>query len=288
MRVRTFLVALLMLAAAASAQAQVGPDRFSASEAAFAPGEAVEQARLLTSHLDALAPQRRGRTDVYLIVASLWSDAVFESEATQAEEILRTHFGAAARDRSIILSAGGRGARAHPAATPNNLSAAIGQVGSLVDPEEDLVVVFITSHGSSDGSVAALEHNRMSASLRPAHLQQMLTAANIVNRVIIVSACFSGGFIPPFADDGTIVLTAAAQDRTSFGCQPQRDWTFFGDALFSRNLRESKPLLQSFQDATVLIAQWEREQNLTPPSNPQQYVGQRAADLLRRAEQSAR
>jgi hypothetical protein len=86
-----------------------------------------------------------------------------------------------------------------------------------------------------------------------------------------------------------VILTAAQHDRTSFGCQPQRDWTFFGDALFAHGVRDrNESLLAAFDSAKVLIERWEREQNLTPPSNPQRYVGARGGELLRQAERNAR
>ncbi len=115
-------------------------------------------------------------------------------------------------------------------------------------------------------------------------MRDLFTQAGIVNRVVIVSACFSGAFIAPLADDNTIVLAAAAPDRTSFGCQPEREWTFFGDAYFNHAVRGGAGLLPAFDQAKTLIAQWEAAQHLTPPSNPQKWVGGHAAEMLRRAE----
>jgi hypothetical protein len=280
----------LALVAPAAAQQQPQRDPFNGQfgviELARSPAEAASLARLMGDALGGLQPQRAGQLDVYMITASLWSDPVFEREATQAETILREHLGA--DGRSIVLSAGGNGERRFPAATPNDIAAAIGRVGSVIDPNEDLVVLFLTSHGSSDGSIALREHNRLGASMRPTHFRDMLAQAGIRNRVVIVSACFSGAFIAPLMDDNTIVLTAAAPDRSSFGCQAQRDWTFFGDAYFNQALRSNRSMVEAFDDAKVLIERWEREQNLTPPSNPQRHIGPRAADLLRRAERDAR
>jgi hypothetical protein len=187
-----------------------------------------------------------------------------------------------------VLSAGGQGVRRYPAATPSNIAAAIGQVGALADPTEDMVVLFITSHGQPDGAAAIREHNRVGAVLRPTHLRDLLRQANIRNRVVIVSACFSGAFMAPLIDDNTIVLTAAAPDRSSFGCQPQRDWTFFGDAYFNRAMREGGALIAAFDDAKRQIEIWEREQNLSPPSNPQRHVGAHAAEMVRQAERAVR
>lgn len=283
-------LALTVPASAQQQQPQQDPfnGQFGLVALARPPAEAARLAQLMGDSLRAVQPQRAGRLDVYMISASFWSDPVFEREATQAEAIMREHLDA--EGRSIVLSAGtGLGQRTYPGATPDDLGAAIGRVGSVIDPNEDLVVIFLTSHGSPDGSIAIREHNRLGASMRPTHFRDMLNAAGIRNRVVIVSACFSGAFIAPLMDDNTIVLTAAAPDRSSFGCTPQREWTFFGDAYFNQSLRGNRrSMIEAFDDAKVLIERWEREQNLTPPSNPQRYVGSRAADMLRRAERAAR
>ncbi|MGE0741981.1 MAG: C13 family peptidase [Hyphomonadaceae bacterium] len=284
------VLALLLAAAPATAQQPQGQrdpfnGRFGVMDIAPTPTEAAQHAQLMGDALEALQPQRPGQLDVYLITAALYGDPVFEREATQAEAIMRPHFGA--EGRSIILAAGGPGPRTYPPATANNIAAAIGRVGSLIDPNEDLVVVFLTSHGAPDGTAALREHNRMFGGLRPAHLSQMLAQASIRSRVVIVSACFSGQFIGPLANDDTIVLTAAAPDRSSFGCQPENEWTFFGDALFNNALRNGAPLIEGFDQAKVLIERWERERNMSPPSNPQRFVGARAEQLLRRAERNA-
>lgn len=288
-RIAILLAAFWALCAGpAPAQPQRDPfnGQFGVISVATPPGEAAHLAKLMGTALSSLAPQRPGQVDVYLIVASLWGEPVFEREASQAEAIMRAHLGA--EGRSILLSAGGQAPRRFPAATPDNIAAAIGQVGALIDSSEDLVVVFLTSHGSPDGSIALRENNRLGAAMRPAHLRDLLQQANIRNRVVIVSACYSGAFIAPLADDSTIVMTAAAHDRTSFGCRPENEWTFFGDAYFNHAVRGGAPMLAAFDEAKTLIERWEREQNLTPPSNPQRYVGPRAAELLRRAERGGR
>jgi len=277
---------LALTAPAAAQQQDPFGGQFGVVAVARPPAEAARLAQLMGDALSNLQPQRPGQLDVYMITASLWGDPVFEREATQAEAILREHLGA--DGRSIVLSAGGNGERRFPAATPDDIAAAIGRVGAAIDPNEDLVVLFITSHGSPDGSIAIREHNRLGAAMRPTHFRDMLAQAGIRNRVVIVSACFSGAFIAPLMDDNTIVLTAAAPDRSSFGCQPQRDWTFFGDAYFNHGVRNNRSMVAAFDDAKVLIERWEREQNLTPASNPQRHVGARAADMLRRAERAAR
>lgn len=289
-RLWAFAAVLLALTTApVSAQPQRDPlaplnGQFGAMAVAPPPAEAAQLVQLMGDALGALAPQRPGELDVYLIVASLWGEPVFEREATQAAEILGQHFDVAGR--TILLSAGGQGERRYPAATPENVSAAIGRIGSLIDANEDMVVLFFTSHGRPDGAIAFSEPNRMMANMRPVHMRDMLRQAGVRNRVVIVSACFAGSFIAPLMDDDTIVLTASASDRSSFGCRPQNEWTFFGDAFFNHAVREGAALLPAFDQAKRLIERWEREQNLSPPSNPQRFVGTHAEERLRRAERA--
>jgi hypothetical protein len=283
-------LAFLALAGPSAAQPLADPfnGQFGAMELPLPPAEAARQAQLFGDALANLAPQRPGQLDVYVLSAGLWSDPVFEREASQAEAILREHLGA--QGRTILLSAGLGIAgyeRRYPAASPNNILAALGRIGALIDPAEDLVVLFLTTHGSADGTAAMREHDRLQAGLRPVHLRDALAAAGITNRVVIVSACYSGAFIAPLANDDTIVMTAAAPNRSSFGCQPENDWTFFGDAYFNRAVRGGADMLPAFDQAKVLIQRWEAERNLTPPSNPQRYVGARAASMLARAERAA-
>lgn len=277
-------------AATAQQQHQQQTDLFNGQfgvwELAPRPSEAAQRAKLMADALENLEPQRRRRQDVYLITAALWGDPVFEREATQAEAILREHFHA--EGRSILLTAGGPGPRANPPATPTNIAAAIGHVGALIDPSEDLVVVFITSHGAPDGSALFREHGRLHGALRPQHLATLLSQANVRNRIVIVSSCFSGAFIAPLANPETIVLTAAQHDRTSFGCEPENEWTFFGDALFNHALRNGDNLIQGFDNAKIMIEGWERARSLSPPSNPQRYVGAHAEQMLNEAESRRR
>lgn len=278
-------MALLAAGPAASGQPARDPfnGQFGSMEIALPPQAALRQAELLHNALAALPAQTPGQTDIYILSAAFWGDPVFEREASQAAEVLAGHFGAPAHP--IVLTLGsGPGERRYPSASPNNLQAALGKIGALIDPNEDLVVVFLTSHGSPDGAVAVREQNRLASSLRPSNLRDALSAAGIRNRVVIVSACFSGAFIAPLMDPNTIVLTAAAPDRTSFGCQPNREWTYFGDAYFNNALRNGAGIVQGFDQAVSLISRWEREQNLSPPSNPQKYVGASVAPMVLRAE----
>jgi hypothetical protein len=301
-RIAGLALSVLTAAGAGSAAAQQpqGPPPFGASEAAMPPVEAMEQVELMAQTLSQIQPQRPGVIDTYVLSASFYNDPVFESEAKEAAAVLARRYDA--EGRTIILSAG-RGAnvpRTYAAASPNNFQAALGKIGATIDPNEDLVIVFTTSHGGPDGTVALVEANRMQGGLRPLNLRLSLNQAGIRNKVIIVSACFSGHFILPFsADPGALVLTAAAADNTSFGCEPSRDWTYFGDALFNHALRGGDGLIASYNQALELISGWEKDLHVKwealpasqkkpgtepLPSNPQANIGDAIDPLVTEAE----
>jgi hypothetical protein len=99
-----------------------------------------------------------------------------------------------------------------------------------------------------------------------------LDGEGIKNRVVIVSACFSGSFVPPLVNDNTIVMTAADAKSASFGCAPERDWTYFGDAFSQQSLHPGSDFKNSFDHARILIQGWELMDH-APPSNPQGHFG---------------
>jgi hypothetical protein len=71
-------------------------------------------------------------------------------------------------------------------------------------------------------------------------------------------------FVRLVADARTLVITAARADRSSFGCEDRRPWTYFGDAYFNQALRHEESFTRAFEDAKRTIARWERAERLTP------------------------
>jgi hypothetical protein len=112
-------------------------------------------------------------------------------------------------------------------------------------------------------------------------LRGLLDDAGIKWRIVVVSACYSGGFVDALKDDNTLVLTASAADRASFGCGGQSESTFFGEALFQNGLAQSETLLSAFDAAKERVAAREKEGGFKPPSNPQIYVGPAMVDKLK-------
>jgi hypothetical protein len=172
-----------------------------------------------------------------------------------------------------------------PLATATNLRRAIVGIGERLDPDEDVLLVFLTGHGSREHGVAVSFPRLPLNDLGPAALDAMLDEAGIRWRVVVVSACHSGVFVEPLRDAETLVITAAAADRKSFGCAPDEDLTYFGRAFFAEALAAHLSLPAAFEDARERIHAREAREQKTP-SLPQMAAGEeivaKLEDLERR------
>jgi hypothetical protein len=165
-----------------------------------------------------------------------------------------------------------------PVANRTNFAAAVHAIAGIMNKDEDVLLVFITSHGSPAG-VGLVLADALSVVLSPDHVASVLDREGIKNRLIIVSACYSGVFAKRLAAANSIVLTAADENSPSFGCSNEREWTFFGDAFFNQSLSEGVSLKEAFEDAKVKISQWEIRDDV-PPSSPQGHFGSAISEKL--------
>lgn len=213
-----------------------------------------DQQRRLDGALAALSPQRPGAADAYVVTIALDSDPVFAREAREAGRVLGARYGA--NGRTLVL-AGPDGTRDDaPHGSITALLVALNAIGAMMDSAEDVLVLYTTSHGNELG-LAYHYGDTGYGILSPARLKAALEEAGIARRVLILSACYSGVFIPVLASPDSAILTAAASTRTSFGCVAENDWTFFGDALINRALRQPVALDEAARIAGRSVAQWE-------------------------------
>lgn len=237
-----------------------------------------DQRQRLDAALAALQPQRPGTIDAYVISVALDSDPVFSREAREAGTVLTRRYDA--EGRAVTLAGpDGVGGAGLPHGSVSALAHTLARVAELADPAEDVLVLYTTSHGFDQG-LAYHDGDSGYGVVSPAWLRDMLGELRLERRVLLLSACYSGVFVPFLATHDTAIVTAAARDRTSFGCEAENDWTFFGDALINRALRQPQPLALAAAEARATIGRWETAQRLTP-SNPQVQIGAGAAQWLR-------
>jgi len=227
------------------------------------------QPALLQSEIATLAPHRKGETDIYAIGVAGW--ATLDVFAKEVDGGLTAIGGVLPiKDRTIRLINHPATIAHVPLATLSNFQTAMHAVGKVMDRQSDILVLFMTSHGDRKG--VALQLPTRIVDLTPHDVAAAFERESIKNRVVIVSACFSGIFVTPLRSANTIVLTAADATHTSFGCAPERDWTYFGDAFFRQSLRPGVDFKSAYRHARALIEGWE-VMDRAPPSNPQGFFG---------------
>jgi hypothetical protein len=228
------------------------------------------QPALLQAAFARLAPQGKGVTDVYALAIAGWAEQdVFVKEVDGALAALERSLPISGRSLRLINNA--ETVEAVPLASRRNFAAAVQAVGQVMNKSEDVLLLFMTSHGNT-GGLGLQVPGGGAAVLSAQDVKASLDKEGIKNRVVIVSACFGGVFVPPLASEDSIVLTAADAQSTSFGCATGRDWTYFGDALFKQSLRPGTDFRRAFDHARILIRSWEAMDRL-PPSNPQGHFG---------------
>jgi len=249
---------------------EAAPKR-AAYDAAASEDVLYQQPKLLEAELASLLPRRPGRPNLYLVSVAGYADQdVFLREVNSVDALFAERFGT--RGRSVRLMNNRGTVRTSPLATRTSIREALQRVGSIINPEEDVLFLFLTSHGSKDGRLSIQFHPFRFADLTAPELRQMLDDAGIRNRVVVVSSCYSGTFVDALRDDNTLVMTASAKDRNSFGCSNEADFTYFGKAYFDEALRSTDSFSDAFDTALPVIAAREKKDDYTP-SDPQRFAG---------------
>lgn len=241
------------------------------------------QPALLDDALERLESERPGTPDIYFVgVAGFAAEDVFMKELDVVGALFRERFDTA--NRMIALVNNPRTVSDIPLATVTGLQRVLEEIGGIVNVEEDMVFLYLTSHGSEDHRVAMQFAPLQLRDIEPKLLRKMLDDSGIKWRIIVISACFSGGFIEALQDDHTLVITASDADHESFGCGSESDFTYFGRAYFDQALRTTTSFTDAFVRAKASIANLERSQQLTP-SNPQMSVGAKIEAKLREVDE---
>jgi len=242
------------------------------------------QPTLLAQRLDALQPQHRRSIDVYSITFAPYAEAdVFRRESAMVTGVMQQRFGA--EGHVIQLMNHRDAAREWPWATPLNLQRTIRRVAKLMDREQDVLFIHLTSHGARSGELAASFWPLEVEAVTPDKLKAWLDEAGIRHRVLSISACYSGSWIAPLSDPDTLVMTAADAEHTSYGCGRRSEFTFFGRAMYDEQLRQTRSFEAAHTQARTVIEQREKEAGKDDGfSNPQIAMGERMREHLARLE----
>jgi hypothetical protein len=238
----------------------------------FTPEEVAEHALYKESGelqlaLDSLQASDPQKIELYsLVVAGYGTEEVFRRESKFIENLFNAQYGN--RTTAIYLANSQRSLDERPLATLTSIRAAVTRIAERMDKEQDIFFLYITSHGSKDKKIS-LNHNGLALTdIDAKWLGDLLKATGIKHRVVVLSACYSGGFIDELKDANSLIMTAASADKTSFGCADDSLFTYFGKAYFKESLKPGVDFEQAFVKAKKLVSTWEKEQKITK-SNPQ-------------------
>lgn len=237
--------------------------------------------RLIAEALEGMPPQRPGRPDLYVIgFAGDGTEDVFRSEVVYLEQLMDARFQAQGRVISLVNHVDSLDEdEPRPLATLDNLEQALAGTARAMDPGEDLLLLFITTHGTEDHELVAELAPFVDEAINPDGLASAIDRSGVGNRVVVVSACYSGGFMPALRSDDALVITAAREDRTSFGCGATSHVTWFGQAWLVDGLNRHDDFIAAFQDARIAVARREEEEDFAA-SDPQVHVGERILPVL--------
>ena len=233
----------------------------------------LKQERLVQDALDAVLPSRPEIEDTYFVGFAPYSaQNVFENEVKHIETLFRSKLGAEGRTTLLINS--------HhtvddlPLANGHNLEAILGGIADKMGLE-DLLFLHMTTHGSSDHELSVYFDNLGLNDISAAELGEIVANADLPWRVIVVSACYSGGYIEALKSPQAMVVTASRDDRQSFGCTHGRDYTYFGAAFYRDSLADHD-YQRAFESAVEKVREKEEREDLTP-SEPQIWIGDEIA-----------
>lgn len=227
----------------------------------------AQQPALMRQALDRVAAGKPGKPELYFVAFGPYGDQdVFRKEAEYSTQLFRRRFAADGRTLTLVNN---RGSIAQlPLATVTNLGQALNAIGRRMNVEEDILFLFMTSHGSQDGTLAVQLENLSFSDFSADTLARLLRDSGIRWKVLVVSGCYSGSFIKALKDERSLLITAARDDRVSFGCSDGAEFTHFGRAYFEQALNQSTSFTEAFAIAKKQVTEWERKDQ-EPHSEPQ-------------------
>jgi hypothetical protein len=242
-----------------------GDSQVDAETVLFEQPRRIDQALAAIRSEDSPSPKA-----FFLGFAGVGEQKVFAQEIGLASRVLSERYGMENRALSLINDQ--RDLERAPLASVSGLKYALRGLAGRMNLDRDVLFLVISSHGAREPAIAVSNSDLPLNDMTDEDLAGALSDSGIKWRVIIISACYAGGFIDALRNPRTIVITAAAADRTSFGCSNDRDLTYFGEAFFRDALPEARSLRDAFERAKSAIALRERREHVDA-SKPQAYFG---------------
>ena len=231
----------------------------------FSQAPRIDQALAAFASAASAAPKA-----FFLGFAGVGEQKVFAQEIQLAARVLGERYAIGTRSLSLINDE--RDLQSAPLASVAGLKYALRGIGARMNLDRDVLFLAISSHGGEEATIAVSNSQLPLDDLTNESLAAALRESGIKWRVIIISACYAGAFIDSLKNPQSIVIAAAAADRTSFGCSNDRDLTYFGEAFYRDALPGAHSLRSAFDRAKAAIAARERREHVEA-SKPEGFFG---------------
>lgn len=220
-----------------------------ASEAVLAAQEFM-----MDRALDQLQDERPGIIDVYFV--GFAPDARrpgFVTDVDMAQRAMDERWHTSGR--SVVLVNSPLTVAERPFATITHLRQVLLEIGDVIDPDDDIVVLYLTGSSGTAHTLNAVNPPLELVGLSPQGLKQLLDAAGIRWRVIVVSTCYAGAWADALKDDETAVVASSASDVRGDDCNGSIAPSSFGQAFFVNGMRRSDDIVQAFEAAGKSLAE---------------------------------
>jgi hypothetical protein len=202
-----------------------------------------QQARV-DQAINQLAENDPAVTEMYFVgIAGDGAQGVFRREVNFVRSLFDRNYGT--ESKSSLLINGNVSYQDVPLATVTSIERVLQGTAAKMDAENDILFIYLTSHGSSDFQFQLQQQGLSLAPLSAKQMGDIIHSLPVRYKVVVISACYSGGYVGTVKDDNTLVIVAASADKTSFGCSDTAEMTYFGEAFF----KDALPLSAGFVDA---------------------------------------
>ena len=219
-----------------------------ASEAVLAAQEFM-----MDRALDSLEDERPGVTDLYFVgFAPDARRAGFAADVDAAQRVMDERWNT--NGRSVVLVNSALTVAERPFATVTHLRKVLLEIGDTIDADDDVVMLYLTGSSGTDHTLTAVNPPLELVNLSAQGLKQLLDAAGIRWRIVVVSTCNAGAWIDALKDDETAVIASSSGTVRGGDCTGGVGPTAFGDAFFGQGMRRHDDLMQAFDAARRSLA----------------------------------